>query len=992
MSLIKEYFELTTKYQNDYGNKTILLMQVGSFFEVYGIREDSTNDFSGSQIKEFANVCELNIVNKNLCVGKKNVVMSGFKTEVIEKYLKKIQSSGFTVVVYTQDQQSKNTTRSCAGVFSPGTYFSTEPSKLTNNVCCIWIELVNQNFIQKGKKVIVGIANIDIYTGKSNVYQFKETYLNNPTTFDELERFISIYTPSETILISNLDDTEIDDIINYTNITSLSIHRINLTNENNKSQFFIRAKNCEKQNYQKEIIDKFYKTLDHDDLMMEFYENEMASQAFCFLLDFVFQHNPHLVMQISKPKFENCEHRLHLANYSLKQLNIIDDGNYKGKYSSVITMLNDCLTPMGKRDFIYRFTNPITDVNKLNKEYDITEYLIDQMDSYQDLKGYLSSIKDLSKMERQLFLKKITPKSFFNLNDNLESIKNIFCLFQRDETILDYLSSFNKHFLSIPVLCSQLSDFININLNLEMALQLDQLQNFELNFIQSNVNEDLDKTYNLLLNSEAKLESIRYYLNSLIIEKSKTTDFIKIHETEKNNFNLICTNRRCKLLETSLPSTKTNVTLNYTINNDILAFDYLISKNHLEYKNQSAANNSISDDEIKKLCKTISSIKISLKDKISFVFNKFVSEFCKFQNDLRTIIEFTTIIDVIYNKSKIAIKYNYCKPVIRDASKSFVDVVNLRHALIENLQSNELYIANDILLGNGKSDGLLLYGTNAVGKTSFIRALGISVIMAQAGLFVPCSEFTFKPYNYIFTRILGNDNLFKGLSTFAVEMSELRTILRLSNENSLILGDELCSGTEIMSAISIFVSGIQALSKLKSSFIFATHLHEIVNYEEITSIHSIQLKHMEVIYNREQDKLIYDRQLKDGPGNSMYGLEVCKSLSLPDDFIANAYNIRMKYNPEENSLLDLKTSHYNAKKIISLCEKCGINKGEEVHHLQFQKEANEKGIIKKGKMTFHKNNLANLITLCEKCHKEIHENNSVMKKSKTSKGYELLSI
>ena len=142
---------------------------------------------------------------------------------------------------------------------------------------------------------------------------------------------------------------------------------------------------------------------------------------------------------------------------------------------------------------------------------------------------------------------------------------------------------------------------------------------------------------------------------------------------------------------------------------------------------------------------------------------------------------------------------------------------------------------------------MLLYGTNAVGKTSFIRALGIAVILAQSGLYVPCSAFNYKPYKYIFTRIIGNDNIFKGLSTFAVEMSELRTILRLMNENSLVLGDELCSGTETMSAISIFIAGSQQLHKCGSSFIFATHLHEIVNFEEITSLKKLTKKHMEII-------------------------------------------------------------------------------------------------------------------------------------------------
>ena len=155
---------------------------------------------------------------------------------------------------------------------------------------------------------------------------------------------------------------------------------------------------------------------------------------------------------------------------------------------------------------------------------------------------------------------------------------------------------------------------------------------------------------------------------------------------------------------------------------------------------------------------------------------------------------------------------------------------------------------------------------------------------------------------------------------------------------------------------------------------------------------NLALKHMSVIYNKEQDVLIYDRKLRDGPGNSMYGLEVCKSLSLPDDFLTNAYNIRMKYHPESDSLLSKKASHFNAKKIMNSCEKCGVAMGTEVHHLQHQAGANNDGIINNGGSVFHKNNLANLITICEKCHNEIHSSGAQHKKVKTSKGYQIKEI
>ena len=126
MALIKEYFELTKKYQDDYGDNTILLMQVGSFFEVYGLK--NANIITGSRITDFSQICELNIADKNSSIGKDSVIMAGFKDIMIEKYLRKIQDSGFTVVVYTQDESAKNTTRSLQGIFSPGTYFADDSS------------------------------------------------------------------------------------------------------------------------------------------------------------------------------------------------------------------------------------------------------------------------------------------------------------------------------------------------------------------------------------------------------------------------------------------------------------------------------------------------------------------------------------------------------------------------------------------------------------------------------------------------------------------------------------------------------------------------------------------------------------------------------------------------------------------------------------------------------------------------------------------------
>ena len=920
MALTQEYFHLLNQYQQEYGTNTILLMQVGSFFEVYA------KDLSAN-IQAFSKLCDLNVVEKD----KTKIWMAGFKDLQLERYLKKIQEGGFTAVVYTQDETKTN--RTLAGIFSPGTYFSDSP-RLSNSITCIWIEVIEQRVVNKGKSMVIGIANIDIYTGKTAVFQYKEEARNSPTTYDQLERFLSIARPSEVILISNLE--QLDSIISYAGIECDLIHKIHTEDPTYKT----RLVNCEKQTYQKEILSRFYTHIE------PFYDYTLATQAFCYLLDFVYQHNPNLVHKLAEPEWKTDG--LVLANHSLKQLNLLDDGSVKScKHSCVTHLLNECVTPMGKRRFTELLLHPICDERVLQQEYDMIEYMLDHPHDWKEL----ASIKDLSKWERQMYLNKTTPPSFVQLDDQLYAVKRLYA--SCEDRVRAYMKV-----VDVDVCCDTLQAFIHIHLNMEVAREADS---FDVNMMRRGIDEELDQQYDRWVDTEEKIKAIQAYLNGLIEWKEKkNTDYLKWHETEKHQLGFISTKRRCKLLIEAMPTT--TVTLRTG-----KPFEYTVNKSQVSFETQSATNSFVVEPQLQALCTEWTTLKHSMKELVARAFGRFVKQFETFHPQLEKVIQCVTLMDVIHTKASIAKKYKYCKPVLVDAEKSFVDAKQLRHALIEQFQTSELYVANDVTLGR-ESDGWLLYGTNAVGKTSLIRALGIAVIMAQAGLYVPCTTFSYKPYRTLFTRILGNDNLFKGLSTFAVEMSELRTILKMSNAHSLILGDELCSGTETQSAISIFVAGIQHLHSRKSSFLFATHLHEITDYEEITSLKTVCMKHMAVVYNQESGQLVYDRKLKEGPGDNMYGLEVCKSLQLPADFMEAAYHLRTKY--YSTSLLNLKTSRYNVHKLVGRCEKCG-GLGKEVHHIHFQKDAVE-GFIRTQESVFHKNHLANLMTVCERCHDEIH--------------------
>jgi DNA mismatch repair protein MutS len=246
-----------------------------------------------------------------------------------------------------------------------------------------------------------------------------------------------------------------------------------------------------------------------------------------------------------------------------------------------------------------------------------------------------------------------------------------------------------------------------------------------------------------------------------------------------------------------------------------------------------------------------------------------------------------------------------------------------------------------------------------------MKSLGISVILAQAGCFVPADSFDFVPFHKLFTRITGNDNLYKNQSTFVLEMSELRHILHKADTHTLVIGDELCSGTETVSAISIVSAGIQFLSSKNTCFIFATHLHEIIPHIP----KSVKIFHLTI--RRENDSIIYDRILKPGFGDTLYGLEVCSSLDMDIDFIHMAYTIRNKCYGIESPF---NVSKYNQKLLKNYCSICKNANNIEVHHILEQKYADKNGFLQ----NFHKNDLHNLVPLCKSCHDAVHKNEIII--------------
>lgn len=359
-----------------------------------------------------------------------------------------------------------------------------------------------------------------------------------------------------------------------------------------------------------------------------------------------------------------------------------------------------------------------------------------------------------------------------------------------------------------------------------------------------------------------------------------------------------------------------------------------------------------------------------------------------------SISKFIMEIDVIKSSAKCAFLYKYYRPKLVESDKSFINVKELRHPIIEQLLKNEgnKYIHNSIIMDENNS--YLIYGVNSVGKSSFLKSIALCVIMAQSGLFVSCKELNLSVYKSIFSRIGNNDNLFLNHSSFVNEIVESREIINKSNKNSLIIADELCASTEINSAIKIVSSIIKILSENRASFIFATHIFKLYDLRIIRELKNVKFKHLKV---RFEDRLIFDRRLIDGlPENRQYGSIVALKIIKNDKFseIMNRMNNFVEYSDEkeEKELVNKEFSKYNKKLVLDKCQICRyIPNGNmdiplETHHIDMQCKADDMGYHE----IYHKNELHNLVVLCKKCHQKVHQDKIInLKYVYTEKGKEL---
>lgn len=968
INIHEEYLQIYEKHIAKYGPKTIVLMQVGSFHECYATETRGPNLFMISDILNIVCTRKDKSVTK---IDEKNPFMLGFISVSLNKYLKMLIDNQFTVVVIDQVTPAPNPQRAITGIYSPSTYID-NVSVENKYLMTLYFE-TNSALKSTKSNISVGMCAIDTSTGQVYWYEAHGSgIINENESWEEAQRFYHFFRPVE-LVVYQIDNT-IQGNLSQTKSINLN-ERIDLLPNQIMLSYSKINPEFGKINYQSKMLKKVYPNcgMESPIIIFNLEKHPFATIALTNTFEYIHQHNENLIKELKEPQYFNEHKYMILGNNAQYQLNVIDYYNWDkidSKFHSLNAVINNCSTPMGKRTLKQRLCAPFTDSNTINKYYELTELMM-KFNLWEDIRGYLKEISDLDKLFRKLSIKFIQPYELYSIYKSLQNAGRIIEILLKSDFKKNLLEMFNKNQIKqLEKLMNQIEDKFEIEI-----LKISNLVEIKNSFYQKGV-------YNVIDNLVEQIESGIGVVEKLskLLEETIPDISLKIKHNSNDGYYLTTSKIRGEKLQSELKKQKKIFKLgNKEIKYDELDFKYLKDTTKISYPGLSDHS-----DEIEELY-------LLLDTKIKEHFYLDCSEWYISNNKVLTnLINMIVQLDLITNNAYTSIKYHYTKPILKNnnfyeetdtnteinLSESYIYAKNLRHPIIERIIDYE-YVPHDVKLDN-KTMGNMIYGVNSCGKSSLMKAIGTSLIMAQCGMYVPADSFEYGIFDSLYTRISGNDNLFKGHSSFIIEMNELRTILKKANSKSLIIGDEICRGTEYLSANAIVASTILKLIDLGAKFLFATHLHELVGIEKIKSLNMIKFYHLSV--EKNGDELIFNRKLVEGTGEQIYGITIAQYILDDPIFISKAIELKnelLEKSGTNTKLVSDKKSLYNKEIYMDNCTICGSTDKLEAHHINMQKDyiLDNNGLINNKKKHILKDSKANLIVLCSECHDNLHNKN-----------------
>jgi len=763
MALIAEYLKLQKEYESQYGDRTVLFMQVGSFYEMYATSENE------ELISGVADILGVMLTYKtrddyNTRGTPKNPYMLGFPNSelVYAKNESLLLNNNYTIVVYDQLKEDK-TKRERKFLKSPLTVNNiTQRENIhnTNQIMTIYIEVLTSSSLPevssclniKDKKIssskldlLIGLSHIDVFTGKNEVKEIYSKREDYKYAINELYRILATCKPKELQFYINLGSYNLNkDSFEKYIIDNLELNTYPLLNISFdiKKEYFLST-------YQEQFLNLVFKKqsslvsekvqaqavfINRGGLINIFTELGLerlkyGTISYILLIQYCHSHNPILFSKIRKPIIDHneSEERLLLEHNSIIQLNLVKSNisrvnyriNNKKRFDTLLSIVGNCSTSMGKRTIREKILSPTTNIKILREKYDIIEYLRDQEDYRNNCMHKLKELYDIEKLNFKLLRGNLTPKEFHNLfssyhiviellnssiphiyNSENVQLKPLFNIFPKGEELV-----------SLNNCVKEVYEIFNLNL-LEECNVIDQALNCKNCPIIIGKYSQFDNYQQTIFSCSQRLELICSHLEKIIGSSSTGIEASSYAKKKKKAQNADDEEDEEIINMKDLAIYLTQAKVNKLKNNLNQVDKILCGELSFDTKNKKIK---VTSNVIEYVCNQI----LQNRNKLSVELYSFYIKYLDYINnkyDMNSVIKFIIDLDIGITNANNSLKYNYYKPTIINVEtvkdgevKSMLRVKNLRHPLVERIINSE-YVSNDIELNTGTHNGMLIYG------------------------------------------------------------------------------------------------------------------------------------------------------------------------------------------------------------------------------------------------------------------------------------------
>ncbi|WP_096154564.1 MULTISPECIES: DNA mismatch repair protein MutS [Bacillus] len=585
--------------------------------------------------------------------------------------------------------------------------------------------------------------------------------------------------------------------------------------------------------------------------------------------------------------FYTLDEYMKMDIYSKRNLELTETIRAKGKKGSLLWLLDETVTAMGARLLKKWIDRPLITPSHIEKRHLMVATLMNEFFAREDIRISLKEVYDLERLAGRVAFGNVNAKDLVQL---LKSIKQV--------------PQLKQLVMNLPVDTRFLHERLDECEELVLLLNTSLLENPSLSIKEGNMmkdgfNEELDKYRDARKNGK-----------TWIAELEKRERVLTGIKSLKIGYN--------RIFGYFIEVTKSNIAS--------------LKEGRYERKQTLANAERYITDELKEKETLILEAEEKIVQLEYELFLQLREQVKQYIPRLQSLAKAVSELDVLQCFATVSEKRQYVQPIF--TNDRVISIRNGRHPVVEKVLNSNEYVPNDCLM-NKEKEVLLITGPNMSGKSTYMRQIALTSILAQIGCFVPADEAALPIFDQIFTRIGAADDLISGQSTFMVEMLEARNAIVNATENSLILFDEIGRGTSTYDGMALAQALIEYIhTEIGAKTLFSTHYHELTSLqEELSKLHNI---HVSVV--EQNGKVVFLHKMKEGPADKSYGIHVAELAELPKKVIERAQYILEQLENEGKS-------KKQSDKLAAPYQQA--NKVEELSQLSFFEE--EQKAAKKGK-------------------------------------------